>query len=313
MNNTFVTACDSNYLWGAFLLIISLRYHGVEDPVHVMGYDLSDKERDMLQQFDNVKVYSEGRMTKRSVCTQKPDAIFSSNTEFTTWVDADCIVNGNIKNEFVATEPFFHIRFRDFHENGLVYRDRYSWGEKFGTIPEKVLKIWKWDIRERAFPTISTVCETNCFIIHKSHLPFIKRWKNQMEKVIDENTIGVYNKSSTAYFMTDESVLNSLFAFADDSPEVGVYPYDKNMDAKIIHFSLFPKPWQTWSYKNIPFYEMVMQFIHWARSRGYELPDLPYSFQPANKQKIMKEAFIRELIASVRHEISTKIRRIFLK
>lgn len=97
-NATIVTACDKKYVWGAYLLIASVRYAGMDTTIIVSAYDLDQNEIAFLEQFPNVTVFSSGKMTSRSVCTQKPTAISLAETDYVTWMDADCIVTGNISS-----------------------------------------------------------------------------------------------------------------------------------------------------------------------------------------------------------------------
>lgn len=303
--STVVTACDHRFVWGAMLLGLSLRFHGMESRYHITGYDLSDDDIYVLQGIPGTVVIPVDKTDMRSVCTQKPLSIFSAETETIVWMDADCLVNGNVEKYFVCPEGRLQIRFRGVMENASVYRNYYGHDDEVGDIPKRVLAKWKTDVSDKQVSAISTVCQTNCFVLQKNHLPFIRLWQQQMEKVIPAHTRGVYSKSSLAYSMTDESVLNSLLAFSSQAPETSEYLMDKDPLAYCIHFGLNPKPWQHWTKQAFSSYQQIQDLIQWARLHDIRLPDSTASLLPENKSKEYFWACLRAALEEYRYKLSS--------
>jgi len=310
---TVVTACDHNYVWGAILLGLSLRFFKVPCFFNVIGFNLTDADISVLESISDTRVVSIQTDDPRSVCTQKPIALLSADTDLITWMDADCVVTGDVDKYFIATEGKFQIRFRGKEETAGVYRNFYRSADKYGSIPEGVLKIWKEDINDLPEPRISSVCQTNCFTITKEHLPFIRLWQQQMEKVIPLDTVGVYSKSSVAYAMTDESVINSLFAFSSQAPATTEYLLDKDKNAYCAHFGLKPKPWQHWTVQSLQYYDFLIDLLIWAKLNKIDLPPIPNSMLPSNKSKEVLRAFTIDHYRQVRFSGSTFIRKILKK
>ncbi len=309
IDKTVVTACDHNFVWGAVLLGLSLRYYGMDCCYHVLGYDLPESDIRILESIPNTKVFSTQKSSSRSVCTQKPMAVATADTEFIIWMDADCIVTGNVDKYLVCPEGKFQIRFRSREENASVYRNHYCAGDKWGDIPMAVLEQWQKDVDDLTEPMISTVSQTNCIVMTRQHVPFIDLWKTQMFKVIPETTKGVYAKDSIAYSMTDESTINSLFAFSSRAPETTEYLLDKDETAYCAHFGLMPKPWQHFTLPTYRYYDQIQKFIQHARDNGIKLPPLPDSFDPKYRSREYLRARIQASYRIQRYKTSTLIRR----
>ncbi|MDD2332332.1 MAG: hypothetical protein PHI68_06755, partial [Candidatus Cloacimonetes bacterium] len=269
---TVVTACDHNYLWGAMLLGLSLRYYQIPCYYHVVGFNLPAMDVRILESIPDTKVIRITSDDPRSVCTQKPVAILSAQTQLIIWMDSDCVVTGDVDRYLIAPEGKFQIRFRDKSENSGVFRNFYKPGDAFGSIPKQVLDIWQRDLSDLSAPRIETNCQTNCFVLTREHIPFIEFWKEQMEKVIPLDTLGVYARNSIAYAMTDESVINSLFAFSSKAPETSTYMLDKDPQAYCAHFGLKPKPWQHWTLQALVHYDFIFDLLNWAKINKISLP-----------------------------------------
>jgi hypothetical protein len=306
--HTVVTACDHKFVWGAMLLGLSLRFHEMTCAFHILGYDLSDDDIACLQSIPNCKVFSTHKTDTRSVCTQKPMAINTAETDLIVWMDADCVVSGNLEKFFICPEDRIQIRLRKPLENKSVFRNYYHRKDTLGEIPKQVLQTWQHDVADRKQSRISTVYQTNCFVLNKSHLPFIELWKNQMLKVIPADTKGVYNTKSAAYSMTDESVINSLFAFSSSAPQTAEYLMDKDPAAACIHFGLNPKPWQHFTFSALQYYDYLQELITWAKQTGIRLPQIPPSLLPENKAGEIFRARLRHTLRSCRYSLSTKMR-----
>ncbi|MDD4687980.1 MAG: hypothetical protein PHH38_07875 [Candidatus Cloacimonetes bacterium] len=308
--DTVVTACDQNFVWGAMLLGISLRYHSMTCAYHILGYDLTQRDVKCLQSIPGTEVFPVHKTDMRSVCTQKPMAIDTAETDIVVWMDADCVVSGNLEKFFVCPDNKLQIRIREENENFSVYRNLYTKHDTLGKIPQKVLDIWQKDVNDLDEPGIQTVYQTNCFVLNKTHLSFVELWKQQMLKVIPENTFGVYNKKSVAYSMTDESVINSLFAFSSQAPATSEYLMDKDPNAACIHFGLSPKPWQHWTFSALRYYDYVQKLIAWANTEKYRLPALTTSLMPQRYKQERRNALTRYRLKTTRYLISTHLRKI---
>jgi hypothetical protein len=307
-DKTVVTACDHNFVWGALLLGLSLRYHKMDCPYHILAYDLSDAESKILSSIPNTRLFPGAKPDTRSVCTQKPMAIATAETDIIVWMDADCIVSGNIESFFVTPENKLQIRKRQQDETATIFRNYYKAADSMGKIPSRVLQIWQKDVDDLTIHRIETVYQTNCFVLNRSHLSFIELWQEQMLKVIPEDTKGVYNKRSVAYSMTDESVLNSLMAFSSQAPPTAEYLMDKDPDASCIHFGLKPKPWQHLTREALSRITLIDTLINWARQQEIKLPVIPYSLQAQNRRIEQTRAHLRYLARCTRYSISTQVR-----
>ncbi|MCD8480253.1 MAG: hypothetical protein LRZ88_08530 [Candidatus Cloacimonetes bacterium] len=306
--HTVVTACDHNFIWGAMLLGLSLRYHGMACAYHVLAYDLPEDDVRFLEGISGTRVFPTHKTDTRSVCTQKPLAIATADTDIIVWMDADCMVSGNLEPFFVCPEGSIQIRQRGKQENASVYRNYYRGKDIPGGIPKRVLETWRRDVNSLPESRISKVYQTNCFVINRSHLPFIKLWQQQMEKVIPADTTGVYSPKSEAYSMTDESVINSLFAYSADAPPTSEYLMDKDPEAACIHFGLNPKPWKHWTLQAFNYYGEVQSILDWARQQKIALPQLPESFKPGNMQAEYRRAQLSILYKDLRYQLSSGLR-----
>lgn len=306
-NKTVVTACDSNYIWGAYILVASLCYFNVKSYKKILGIILTEEEQELLNQFPDTEVVNSTRESDRSVCLMKPYAIFAAKTDIIAWMDSDCIVTGDVTDFLNVGENEIQIRFRSFEENSGVYRNYYGKKDEIGLIPEKVLNTWHADVNDLESPQISTVCETNCFVINRQRLDFIELWKTQMEKVIVDNNLQVYDKDSIGYFMTDESTLNSLMAYSSKAPNVKEYQFDQDQSKLLVHFGLNPKPWNHWTERGLLHYDLTMEIIEWCQKKGYKTPPIPQSFKRRNKTKEIIRAKFRHNYSTFKYKVSTTL------
>jgi lipopolysaccharide biosynthesis glycosyltransferase len=147
----------------------------------------------------------------------------------------------------------------------------------------------------------------------REHLPFITLWHNQMDKVIPADTTGVYAKDSIGYSMTDESTLNSLFAFSSQAPETAEYLLDKDPDAYLAHFGLKPKPWQHFTAQSLGYYDEIQKILQWGKAQGIILPPLPPSFLLGNKLNETLKAVVISNFRQIRYQLSTRARLLIRK
>ncbi len=304
-NKTIVTACDANYLWGALLLIVSIRKFNLNTKIVVSVYDFTEEQMAYLSQFPDVEVVEGINPGNQCVCVMKPQAILAAKTDWVIWMDSDCIVTHDITDLLVTTQDGIQMRFREKEENATVYRNYYKKIDKVGLIPEEVLETWRQDIGERETSRIETVGQTNCFVIHKDSYPFIYKWQSQMLKVLPSRLANVYNKKDQAYSMTDESVFNSLFAYSNEIPKISKYLLDIGNPPYLVHFGLAQKPWTGWSVKTLRYYKLVQDLLEWARIEGYSLPPIPKPMHVANRTGEYCKAYMGSIVATAKYKLST--------
>jgi hypothetical protein len=287
--NTIVTACDKEYFWGVLLLLGSIRMNHCELPIQIHTHGLGPRKAELLSHFKNVKVIPS---QARSPHLNKPLALLHAQTEFVTWIDADCIFKGNLEPLLTPHKKGIHIRFREAEENRRVYGLKVNKTEEDGsTIPRSILETWQTDVGQRSQPLHETQCVTNFLSVHKDSKAFLAHWAKQIEKLRLESRQTVDNRNK-AYFMTDESVLSSLLSFAKDSPPVYPYQLDQLDDQRLVHFGMSLKPWRTWRKKHLKHYAYVMSIIDYLQSNFPELPPIPKALNKQYKhQSYIASAF----------------------
>jgi len=304
-NKTIVTVCDRAFIWAAYLLIASLRYHNVNIRIHVLIRDFTDKGKLLLEQFGDVRLI--GIVDRGAGVLLKPEAILTAESEYITWIDADCIVTGDVARYLIAPGESLQIRTKGRAELAEVYKSHYGSDDEYGTIPKKVLGIWKRGVGENDVPRMDTTCSTNYFTLHKKHLAFIKKWQKQIAKAIPKSTKKVIDKKSSAYFQTDESVLNSLLIFAHDAPPISEMLLDKDPLAYLVHFVRMPKPWQMWRLEHLKYFDHVMTILDWIKEKGYKAPPIPWSLRRRNKSLCYVVAYAYRFMYRLKNHIQHRI------
>ncbi|MDB6125658.1 MAG: hypothetical protein JWQ71_4651 [Pedosphaera sp.] len=291
---TVVTNCNRNYLWGAFLLAASLRYQKNPVPVHVLVQGFTAQDNRLLEQFGNVRVIEADKTNPRNFANLKAEALLTADTNYIGWFDSDCMVVGDITPYWKPPNDSFQARFRTPEQMVDVYRTKYASGEKQGSVPKRILDTWRADVGENQTPAVQATCTTDNFVIHRRHLNFIKRWDEQLKKVIPAEDQGVVNPNSFAYRQTDEEVINSLLIFSRHAPPIdGQYLLDKDPNAFVLHLGMTPKPWQGWQHRHIQYYDRVVSVVEWVQEKGYKTPLMPMSLQrkyrPLSQLQAMKD------------------------
>ncbi|NRB42032.1 MAG: hypothetical protein HRU20_26765 [Pseudomonadales bacterium] len=274
--NTIVTACNSAYFWGAYLLLASIRYNGSCCPIIVSAHGLSSQKVWALKQFGDVTVVES---SKSSPHLYKPQVLMLAKTEYISWIDADCIFVGDLEQKLIPSNQSMQIRFRQSEENYSVFKSRMARNDKTGKIPQAILKQWRKDVGERQQGRYSGQCVTNCFSFHRKHLSFIKRWQQQIDKTSASAAEPVDN-SNFAYFMSDESVMASLLNYLDEVPDIADYQLDQKASEHLMHFGMRGKPWTHWRHSHLNYYCTIQQILQWVETAGYWRPILPLSLQP---------------------------------
>ena len=283
-NNTIVTAGDINYLWGLFLLIASMRKNGMDEPVLVGAYRFTSEAAAMLEQLGNVRIHHLDS-TSRSLTCIKPAIMLLADTEYITWVDSDSFFTGNCSARLIPEHPGeIHIRKRSEQENPQAFRN-YTYGEDGHTIPAAILDAWRSDVGERETPRNLQSCSACYLSVHKSARPFLKRWDEQMMKLLPAGNVGVVDRRLKFYHQLDESVLNSLLCFADCAPETAkTYRLDKDINELYVHFIGSPKPWRGWTPYSIRHFKRYTDVVNYALAAGFIRPaDVPFPLNSAHE------------------------------
>ena len=308
-NLTITTACDKNYIWGAFLLVASLRRHGTAARIHVLGKDFGPAELAVLQQFEDVAVLPLDPDNQRNLTTSKPAALLSAGTEWMAWMDADCMAVGDLGPLLLPPNGELQIRVRGRDENASVYRNLMRAGDLPGAVPAHVLARWQRDVGDLGLPRLETSAVANMIVLHRRFRPFIELWARQMDAVLDPRMAGVLDGSNPAYRMTDESVLNSLLSFSSLAPSPGPYRLDLREQAHVAHFGTSPKPWKRWKLRNLFWYEAVLDVLRWCELRGMQTPPLPWTFRRRYKTPSYAFAAVEQAILSARHLAGDLVRQ----
>jgi hypothetical protein len=280
---TIVTACDRNFLWGAYLLAASAARFVPTVPLHLLHTGFGEDDLALFRQFPQVRLLPLSDANRRNVCNRKAEAMLSADTEFIAWLDADCMIIGDITELLIPLNGEFQIQLRDRTENAQVWRHHYAPGEPRGGLPREVLQRWRGDVGQLEQPQVDTACVTNVIVIHRRHLGFIREWQAQIAKVLPAGDTGVVDKSRPEYFMTDESVFTSLLAFSRGAPPNSEMRTNREPARHIAHFGANPKPWKGWRlgvwYCNRP----ILDLLDWARAQGHPLPPVPWSLRRSSR------------------------------
>lgn len=284
-NNTVVTACNQAYAWGVWLLVVSMRQHGMDEPVLVGTYDWSKEWLEDIERLPGVSTAALPTEDKRNLTCSKPVIMMKAESEVITWVDCDGIFSGNCSDNIFAEDGQIYIRSRSATEMHDLYRHERSLGDQVDAIPSKILEVWQRDVGEREEPLRLRSCSACLISMRRSQLGFIERWHQQMLKVLPDDLLDVVDKDSVAYFQTDESVLNSLLCFAENAPMVTEdYRANRPEEGCFMHFTYAPEPWQMWNQYSIRFFDHTLDAVEFGIKSGW-LPraKLPYTLKRRNK------------------------------
>lgn len=280
---TIVTACDRHFLWGAYLLAASAARFVPTVPLLLLHTGFTGEDLALFRQFPQVRLRPLSDTNRRNVCTRKAEAMLSAETEYIAWLDADCLIIGDITELLIPRNGEFQIQLRARGENAQVWRHHYAPGEPRGGVPREVLARWRADVGQRAEPALDTTCVTNVMVIHRRRLDFIRAWQEQIAKVLPAGFTGVVDKTRPEYFMTDESVFTSLLAFAHDAPPISDIRTNREPARHIAHFGANPKPWQGWRLGIWYCHGPVLDLLDWARAQGHRLPPVPWSLRRSSR------------------------------
>jgi hypothetical protein len=296
MTNTIVTSCNNQYLWGAILLISSIRLNNCQDPIIVWASQLSQANQQLLKQFSDVTLIETDNPCPHLI---KPTAMLNVNTEYATWIDADCMFIGSIGEQLVPKNKGLHIRFREENENDMVFKSHFRKHEQVGAIPAHILGTWQRDVDGLSYPRHQQQCVTNFISIHRQHFGLIRKWKEQIDKILLQPE-KPFDNSSTAYFMTDESILASLLIFDAQIPKIYDYCLNKDPHKKLIHFGQKLKPWNTWRFNHMRHYDYVIATIQALHDQDYALPKAPKSLDSRYRAQTLLKSIVKTSASRVK-------------
>lgn len=269
--NTVVSAGDANYLWGLFLLVASMRRHGMDEPVLAGVKGFTKEDRGILEQLGGVE-FAELDGYGRSLTCAKAELMLAAGTEAVTWADSDAIFTGNC-SELLAPRGAgkIHVRRRGEEEMGGAFPPPFRVGE--------ILEAWERDAAaiggrgaapaEGEFRSCSA-----CFLsVGRERVEFLEFWKRMMETYLPGGNAGVVDRSLRHYHQLDESCLNAALLFAPGAPEVEEpYRMDKEAGRTFVHFVGPLKPWQGWTARTVRHFRAVTEVVDWAAGEGLRLP-----------------------------------------
>jgi hypothetical protein len=297
---TLVSACDRNFLWGAYILAASAARHLPDVPLHLLHAGFTAEDLALFRPFPRVKLIPLSDANRRNVCNRKAEAMLSADTEFVAWLDADCMVIGDIAELLIPHNGEFQIQLRSPAENAQVWRHHYTGDEPRTGIPRAVLRRWQEDVAQLDTPRLDTTCVTNVIVVHRRHLDFIREWQAQIAKVLPAADTGVVDKDRPEYFMTDESVFTSLLLFSRLAPPNSEMRTDRIPERHIAHFGANPKPWKGWRLGVWYCHPHLLDLLDWARGQGFATPPVPWSLRRSSRPFAYLQALGVEARARVR-------------
>ncbi|MEI6656043.1 MAG: hypothetical protein WCP45_14865 [Verrucomicrobiota bacterium] len=288
---TLVTAADQNYFWGLYLLAASVERGHLGQRLVIFHTGLNPDSARCLHQFSRVELRQFTKTSPFGLHCRKAEAMVEVDGEYIGWLDSDCLVIGDLNECIIPLNGQIQARMRTPQETRADLRRFYQRGETPGGLPRVILDSWRADVGERATPRIDAMVPSNVFIMHARFKPFLEHWDRQIHKVLDP-ACGTLDARKPAYFLTDESVLNSLLAFADFAPEVAPYRLAAKHHHHIAHFMGSPKPWVRWLPRNLFYLPHVIALLEWLVQQGLEVPPLPPSFQASRQTRSVIEAHV---------------------
>jgi len=306
-----VAISDSNFFIAVFALILSIKYYRVRTRTHILSCGMTDREKSLLRQFEGTEVIEADPNNPRGPACRKGEAILAAaevdpEVSYISLLDGDCVVTGDISDYLIPPGETIFARLKTPEEDGGVFRSRYEPDDVFGTIPRKILDQWRSDVGERQECAIqNTACGGN-LTVHRKVLPFIRSWQEQINRVLPQDLKGAHNFSSLAYSQVDESVLNSLLAFAHDAPVCKPAMFNLDPAAYLAHLGPnHPKPWVLWRTDKLRYYPVVARCFDWAKQEGYDMPKVPWTFKSSNRPWVY--------LCSHSYGTAQKVKRMFSK
>ena len=286
--NTVVTAGDSNYLWGLFLLVASMRASGMDEPVLVGTKRFGPFHASVLEQLGGVTLRPLDDFDQSLTCC-KAKMMLEAKTDFVTWADSDAFFTGNVSDRLAPPSPgFIHVRRRTPPEMAGAFPPPYDLSV--------ILPTWRRDVCAcaglaeddpsvpRPAPATFLSCSACFASVARSQERFLRVWDMLMRR-LPKGDVGVVNRALACYHQLDESCLNACLTFLPDAPRVtDVYGMDKDPSRFFAHFCGSPKPWVAWTPRAMRFFDDGCRIVEWAKRERLVLPGpVPYSLDPAHK------------------------------
>jgi len=286
-SNTIVTITDKTYLVVVFLLLLSIKYYRVKANINVLCVGLDDDDKHFFTQLGGVRTFDGDPTNRRNPATRKAEAILTAEhdgTDYVTLLDGDGLVTGDI-TPYLSPGVGFSSRMKSPSEEEHNFYALYEPGEPHGGIPKCVLDAWRKDVAEASEPRIQNTVTSGNLTIHASCYDFMRKWHKQMMAVLPLKDPGMpYHFDNVVYPQMDESVLNSLLAFAHDAPEVIPGKLDIDPDAYVAHLGpAKPRPWVLLRHEKLKYFNLIVRLVDWAEQEGYAIPPLPWTFKKRNK------------------------------
>lgn len=288
---TLVTIGDQNYFWGLYLLAASVERWHLGNRLMMFHTGLDQASKHYLNQFSRVELRQFEKSSPFGLHCRKPEAMLQAEGEYLGWLDSDCLVIGDLNEDMIPLNGEMQARMRTSQETVADFQRFYQPGEKPGGMPRIMMDKWREDVGERQVARIDAMAPSNVFVVHSKFKPFLAHWERQMAKVLNPQK-GTLDHEQPAYFITDESVMNSLLAFAEFAPEVAEYRLALERNRHIAHFIGSPKPWVRWLPRNLYCLPFVLDLIEWLKANGKEVPPLPPSLDASRKTRSVIEAHL---------------------
>ncbi len=308
--NTIVTITDRTYLTVVYLLLLSLKYNDVNARIKVLCVGLNDEEKKLLTQIQGVECYDGDPSNTRNPATRKAEAILLAEhdeTEYVTLLDGDGLSIGNV-TPFLSPGEGFSSRIKGPQEETNNFRQHFDEDEPLGTVPRKIMSIWQKDVGEREKSRIKNTQTSGNLTVHRSCFPFVKKWDHQMKKVLPLHNPGQpYHFDNLAYHQMDESVLNSLLAFAHEAPKIIPGNLDVSSEIYIAHLGPGkPRPWTLLRKEKLQYLNLIHTLIAWGNSQGLNSPDIPWTFNKRYKFMVICAAYLHSIFVKLKNTLKAR-------
>ena len=311
--NTIVSAGDTGYLWGMFLLVASARKAGMDEPFLFGTRGFGPAARRVLEQFGNVELLSlDG--TKRSLCCLKSRVLLAARTPIVTWADSDGFFTGNVSSLMPPSSPeSIHFRVRPPDQMPDAFRG-HEFGEDGRRIPAAVREAWRRDVTAVAgsaldSPRRETTGSASFFSLSlERYRGFLEIWDALQQRVLPERDVGVVDKGLAYYHQLDESTLNACLCFAPDAPiPEPEYRMDKDRARLFVHFVSRPKPWVGWTRRSLRFFGEYVSVAEWAEREGLELPG---PVPPSLRRSCLRRARLFARWTELKPKLVSRLRKV---
>ena len=309
--NTIVTAGDSNYLWGLFLLVASLRASGMDEPVLVGTKRFEPFHAFVLEQLGGVTLRPLDDFDQSLTCC-KAKMMLEAETDYVTWADSDAFFTGSVSDRLAPPSPdLIHVRRRTPSEMAGAFPPPYDLNV--------ILPTWRRDVCACAGlaeddPSVpqpqpaSFLSCSACFAsVARAQERFLRVWDKLMQR-LPKGDVGVVNRALACYHQLDESCLNACLTFLPDAPRVTeTYAMDKDRAHLFAHFCGSPKPWVAWTPRAFRFFDDGCRLVEWAKREHLKLPGpVPYALDA--RHKTMCRVLARPL--ELRQKVKNRLKRL---